>query len=115
MIHHHPAEAFKLSERDQEYFQRATLKLNGYVAAIDAARDHLATGEAQMLPSIFEWLDEDLRRWRGYCLRHLHQVLDAPASASCMIGMIGENGNGPKIMDACEAVDFHVSKAGRAQ
>ncbi|KMS58782.1 hypothetical protein [Sphingobium cupriresistens] len=103
----HPIAAFAAHPSD---FTRAQILIQGHIAQIDAALVQLRLHRASMVPSIADMHEAGLHRYRDALIRDLDAVLAAPDGAQGYAGVWGGDGHGPRIADACEAVDRSISK-----
>jgi len=103
----HPIAAFTAQPSD---FTRAQILIQGHIAQIDAALAQVRLHRATMLPSMADMHEAVLHRYRDALIRDLDCVLAAPLGAGAFICIWNHNGHGPRIMDACEAVDRSIGR-----
>lgn len=90
---------------------RAGQLLNDQIARIDAALRTLKAAKDRLLPSIYAMHREPLTRMRRQLARDLDSIMAAPLSADIVARRWNSNAYGPNVLNACEAVDYSVSRA----
>ena len=90
---------------------RAQLLINGHIAQIDAALRMLKAAKDRLLPSIYAMHREPLTRMRRQLARDLDSIMAAPLSADIVARRWNSNAYGPNVLNACEAVDYSISRA----
>lgn len=90
---------------------RAQLLINGHIAQIDAAMRMLKAAKDRLLPSIYAMHREPLIRMRRQLARDLDSIMAAPLSADIIARRWNSNAHGPDVLNACEAVDYSISRA----
>ena len=90
---------------------RAENVINAHLANIEAAQRFLEANKDRLIPGVHDALAVELGGAHRLCNGYINHVIGIP---EYVCGMLGDNGFGPRINDACAAVDKALARSSEA-